>query len=389
MRKIPSAFLAALLLIAALSVGSLFAAPGGGANWLSLGTAVSSNPFALGTPGLYSKSSDGKPRLVSVAGTEYVAGVAHDIRVYAGTPSGIATGSCWMDSTQSSRLVCREAAGNILQRFDPATPGTFGCGGTPAAGCFTDLTTTGNVQLGDAAADVVTNKGTLRLHNAANTFYVSLTNAATANRAVTFPDAAGAIVLDTATQTLSNKTLASAALSGTTSGAGLIAKANGGTAVDNSTGIAQYAFWGGPSSGAGAATYRTLVAGDLNTATSNTRTTGGGLAALGAATVYLTAPGQNASATEIPLSMSTRSGVARSLYCYLGTAPGGADTVIVTVRKNASDQATTCTITGAGQTCNDTTNTFTTAAGDRLAIKAVSSAGTAAALSCSFEETPG
>ena len=105
--------------------------------------------------------------------------------------------------------------------------------------------------------------------------------------------------------------------------------------------------------------------------------------------MYLTAPGQNASATEIPLSMSTRSGVARSLYCYLGTAPGGADTVIVTVRKNASDQATTCTITGAGQTCNDTTNTFTTAAGDRLAIKAVSSAGTAAALSCSFEETPG
>lgn len=380
-----------LLLVALVVVCGGFVAYGAGtgADWFRFSTSISANPFSVGTPGIYSKNTDGRPRAVSSAGREYRLGTTSDVEISAGPPAGIALGSCWSDSTNSYRIYCKESGGNLAQRTDLLAPGTLGCGGTPAAGCFTDLTTTGNVQLGDAAADVVTNKGTLRLHNAANTFYVSLTNAATANRAVTFPDAAGAIVLDAATQTLSNKTLASAALSGTTGGTGLVAKANGGTAVDNSTGIAQYAFWGGPSSGAGAATYRTLVAGDLNIATSNARTSGGGLAALGAATVYLTAPGQNASATEIPLSIASRSGVARNLYCFLGTAPGGADTVIITVRKNASDQATTCTITGAGQTCNDTTNSFTTAAGDRLAIKAVSSAGTAAALSCSFEETPG
>jgi hypothetical protein len=117
------------------------------------------------------------------------------------------------------------------------------------------------------------------------------------------------------------------------------------------------------------------------------RIDGGGTGALGAATLYLTAPGQAASATEIPLSKATRAGTARNLSCELGTAPGGADTVVVTVRINAADAALTCTISGAATTCSDTSNTAAVSAGHRLAIKAVSSAGTAADLTCSFEQT--
>lgn len=116
---------------------------------------------------------------------------------------------------------------------------------------------------------------------------------------------------------------------------------------------------------------------------------GGGTGALGAATVYLTAPGQTASATERFLTLATRATNSRNLYCFVGTAPGGADTVVVTARENASDMTLTCTITGAATTCNDTSNSFASVAGDRLSIKAVSSAGTAADITCTFEMTVG
>lgn len=114
---------------------------------------------------------------------------------------------------------------------------------------------------------------------------------------------------------------------------------------------------------------------------------GGGKGTLGAATVYLTAPGQAASATEVVLGKATRSGSLRNLYCDLGTAPGGADSVVATVRIAGADSALTCSITAAGTSCSDTSNTPAVTAGQRVSIKAVSSAGTAADLTCSLEET--
>lgn len=117
------------------------------------------------------------------------------------------------------------------------------------------------------------------------------------------------------------------------------------------------------------------------------RTSGGGSGALGAATKYLTAPGQAASASEVYLSIATRASVIHNLYCYLSTAPGGSDTVIITARIAGSDSALTCTISAAGQTCNDTSNSAAVVAGNGLSVKEVSSAGTAAGLVCSFEET--
>ena len=109
---------------------------------------------------------------------------------------------------------------------------------------------------------------------------------------------------------------------------------------------------------------------------------------LGAATLYLRAPGLAAyGTTETELLVAPRAGTVRNLRCHLGIAPGGADTVINTVRVNAVDSITTCTISAANTTCADATNTAAVAAGNRLSVKSVSSAGTASDIACSFEVT--
>ena len=109
---------------------------------------------------------------------------------------------------------------------------------------------------------------------------------------------------------------------------------------------------------------------------------------LGAATLYLRAPGLAAyGTTETELLVAPRVGTVRNLRCHLGVAPGGADTVINTVRVNAADSITTCTISAANTTCADTTNTAAVAAGNRLSVMSVSSAGTASDIACSFEVT--
>lgn len=117
------------------------------------------------------------------------------------------------------------------------------------------------------------------------------------------------------------------------------------------------------------------------------RVSGGGKGALGAATVYLVSPGAAASATEGFLSLATRAGSLRNLYCLLGTAPGGADTVAVTARIAGVDSTLTCTISAAGTACSDTSHTPSITAGQAVSLKAVSSAGTAADLVCSIEQS--
>jgi hypothetical protein len=64
----------------------------------------------------------------------------------------------------------------------------------------------------------------------------------------------------------------------------------------------------------------------------------------------------------------------KNFYVVSNTAPVGAQTYVVTVRKNNVDTAVTCTITGAATSCNDTTHTVAFAAGDRISAGVVSSA---------------
>lgn len=121
----------------------------------------------------------------------------------------------------------------------------------------------------------------------------------------------------------------------------------------------------------------------------------GVLAAPGAATKHGTAPGvATGAAAEIPLYVARFTGeVVRNLRVNAVTAPGGSDTVAVTINKSSDNGATwatttvTCTLTGAAKTASDLTHSLSLAAGDLLEVAFVSSAGTAAGLTATFDVT--
>ena len=110
--------------------------------------------------------------------------------------------------------------------------------------------------------------------------------------------------------------------------------------------------------------------------------------ALGAATAYM-GPGIEAigeiSTTEDNFFIAPTAGTLTKMYCNLGTAPGGADTVVYTVRIGGVDKTITATISAAGTTANDTAHTEAVAAGEKVSIKSVSSAATAANTSVTLE----
>lgn len=112
---------------------------------------------------------------------------------------------------------------------------------------------------------------------------------------------------------------------------------------------------------------------------------------IGAATKYMSRGAAAVAASAVVIGTVTRAGVLRRLYANLLTAPGGSDTVAFTIQKSSdnggtwSDTTLTCTITGSAKGNSDTTHTPSVAAGDLLAVKMVSSAGTAADPSVGFE----
>lgn len=69
-----------------------------------------------------------------------------------------------------------------------------------------------------------------------------------------------------------------------------------------------------------------------------------------------------------------RAGTVQTLYVEASSGHGSGDNVY-TLRKNGSDQAVTCTITGAATTCSDLTHNFAVAAGDLLSVKVVTASG--------------
>ncbi len=115
---------------------------------------------------------------------------------------------------------------------------------------------------------------------------------------------------------------------------------------------------------------------------------------LGAATVFGTGPGLAFSAAAVALYVARFTGeTIRNLSVSLTTAPGGADTVIVAVMKSSDNGATysatavTCTISAAAKAATDLVNTASLTAGDIVAVRAISSAGTAAGCAISFDIT--
>lgn len=64
----------------------------------------------------------------------------------------------------------------------------------------------------------------------------------------------------------------------------------------------------------------------------------------------------------------------KNFYAAVAAAPGGAQTYVMTVRKNGVATTITCTMTGAATTCNDTTHTAAFVAGDLISTQMVLSA---------------
>lgn len=94
-------------------------------------TPVSSSPIPAARGGLYTSSTDGKPRFVDVGGVEYPAGEARHAYVSPGAPGGAVLGDCWVDSTDNYTLYCKESAGNLRQRKDLSVPGAISIPASP------------------------------------------------------------------------------------------------------------------------------------------------------------------------------------------------------------------------------------------------------------------
>lgn len=111
---------------------------------------------------------------------------------------------------------------------------------------------------------------------------------------------------------------------------------------------------------------------------------------IGAATKYLARSG-NVASSQVLLGVVTRDGLLRNLRGSVAVAPGGTETVIITVQKSSnqggtwSDTTLNLTITGNAKSGSNTTDAPPVSAGDWLAIKTISSAGTAAGPVGGFE----
>lgn len=113
-------------------------------------TPTTPSPIPAGRGGLYTSSTDGRPRLVGTAGTEYPAGESRHIYTVAGAPGGAVLGDCWTDSTDSHRLYCKEGAGSLRQRPDLSVPGAIGLPASPAVVLAHADTAAGTKYLGGA-----------------------------------------------------------------------------------------------------------------------------------------------------------------------------------------------------------------------------------------------
>lgn len=105
-----------------------------------------------------------------------------------------------------------------------------------------------------------------------------------------------------------------------------------------------------------------------------------------ALTRYVTIGSDSGHATESSRQQNLpRAGTVSKLYIRTITNVGGtAQTFIATVRKNGADTPITCTINTGSNTCNDTSNSVSFAAGDLFSVKYVTSATETAVLYPSF-----
>lgn len=361
---------------------------GAGYDYIQM-TPLSSNPIGGGDAGVWSKTTTGRVQFTDASGGVLEAGEARKLYQSAGAPGSPAVGDVWFDSS-AEVIGYRDSGGS---RSFPAA--TAVCTTNTSQSITGTKTITADWSTSDNAYDL--GDSTHRWQQLGVLELLSGTSTLKHTANVADGSSAVAHIFDN-TGTLSNAAAEIASFKN--GGVEKAAVRRDGALLAPSIGTsfaAQHALPTGTGDVVDTAATQTLAAKTLTSPVLNTPSFsanvvvydtihGATKGALGAATDYLAGIGVTAVTSEYPLHIVRRAGTVRTLYCYLGTAAGGSDGVIFTVRKNGSDQATACTISAAGQTCNNTADTFTVVAGDRISIKAVSSAGTAADAACTLEE---
>lgn len=116
----------------------------------------------------------------------------------------------------------------------------------------------------------------------------------------------------------------------------------------------------------------------------------GGLTVAAITALYFGITSPNATENSVAQWIAPRAGTVSQLYVRLSANLAVAtNTLAFTVRKNAADTALTCTVATGSSTANDTTHSFTVAAGDLITAKSLQSAtGEAVTLSCNMVFRP-
>jgi hypothetical protein len=97
-------------------------------------------------------------------------------------------------------------------------------------------------------------------------------------------------------------------------------------------------------------------------------------------------PWSNATtATEADANVPLPSGTATKLVVSLTVAPGAGNSATITIRKNGSSTALTCTVHGTATTCTDTADSVTFADGDLLSISYTEASAASSRIRFGFE----
>lgn len=116
----------------------------------------------------------------------------------------------------------------------------------------------------------------------------------------------------------------------------------------------------------------------------------GGATAAATTDLFFGLTAANATETSVSQWIAPRAGVISQLYIKLNSVLAvGTNTLAATLRKNAADQALTCTVALGASTASDVVNSFSVVAGDLITLKSKQSdTGEVKQLSASFSFRP-
>jgi hypothetical protein len=99
---------------------------------------------------------------------------------------------------------------------------------------------------------------------------------------------------------------------------------------------------------------------------------------ISAGVIYMATSGNQESSAEGNVALLLPAGTLKNFYCYVPNAPGTSNSYQCTMRDNFANSSLSCTISGAAQSCTDSTNTVTINTSDRYDVAITTTVGGAA-----------